>query len=759
MGGVDLIFTLTYSILLISPFPSGAPRHTDPIYEVFTSLIFSFTAYTFTHEEFIHGESGDSIACEIRTLILSVLTTIGLAIDLDTGVIATILGCYFLWGKEVNAIVWILYGLLVKFLLCDLPVFYFAWFITLTTSIIYTLSYLLTLLRRYRVSCLVTRPRQGRRGALDLTVAGIYPLGDSKARRHTNRTSRASAKLDRASASPTPNTKRSFKRSAAPSPDSERGAGSSAVAYTEQARRAELPSSSSSHSGRLGQGATSSPRSMSGPFPSPPSSLLASPWESEDEDAARPFRLTFGVELEFILQYANDEIQTWIKESSREFNDDQTDTFLHCQIADALNAAGVTTYDPQSNRPKAFHLWALTNDDSVGMGTPMIGDQNCYKGVELKSPIYDANESNVKETIHKAIKTLHKNFEVFVNNTCGLHVHVGNRQDGFTLKTLKKLATLLLVFEPQLNSLHPWRRVTNRWCEAPRMNETFFEMTSREKAEYIDKVKSMRELIGAMSGTLGNRSVAYNFISLITMSTIEFRIHSGSLDADEVTNWVYFVTGLVNYAEVVDDVDIYKMWEPSSYTILDVMRMIGRPRLIDYYKDRLYDHTNPPVPEGPISVKHSSFTIEDLEAFNRRQGRRDHCWAAGPKVPSTPPSEDLMSLEAGSQDGISTGASRSPALSILSAGSDSGQEHDNEEKSEARSSVSVSSSMEPMESDVLKAVRRNLPAREFLERRYTYADIDSWVAGVSSTSTSRHHRREVSERPVLAMRVDLGPSS
>ena len=48
---------------------------------------------------------------------------------------------------------------------------------------------------------------------------------------------------------------------------------------------------------------------------------------------------------------------------------------------------------------------------------------------------------------------------LLVNNTCGLHVHVGNDEDGFPLQTLKNVLSLHTAFERVIDSIHSLHRI------------------------------------------------------------------------------------------------------------------------------------------------------------------------------------------------------------------------------------------------------------------------------------------------------------
>ncbi|RMY79703.1 hypothetical protein D0862_13064 [Hortaea werneckii] len=57
------------------------------------------------------------------------------------------------------------------------------------------------------------------------------------------------------------------------------------------------------------------------------------------------------------------------------------------------------------------------------------------------------------------IENIPGRFYPFVNSSCGLHVHVGNQQDGFPLQTVKNVLTVFALCERQIDMLHSAQRI------------------------------------------------------------------------------------------------------------------------------------------------------------------------------------------------------------------------------------------------------------------------------------------------------------
>ncbi|GAB1737283.1 hypothetical protein NU219Hw_g1211t1 [Hortaea werneckii] len=57
------------------------------------------------------------------------------------------------------------------------------------------------------------------------------------------------------------------------------------------------------------------------------------------------------------------------------------------------------------------------------------------------------------------IENIPGRFYPFVDSSCGLHVHVGNQQDGFPLQTVKNVLTVFALCERQIDMLHSAQRI------------------------------------------------------------------------------------------------------------------------------------------------------------------------------------------------------------------------------------------------------------------------------------------------------------
>lgn len=202
------------------------------------------------------------------------------------------------------------------------------------------------------------------------------------------------------------------------------------------------------------------------------------------------------------------------------------------------------------------------------------------------------------------IELLFSRFDVLVNDTCGLHVHVGNRQKGFPLRTVKNLCTLTSTFEREFESLRPPSRIGSGYC---RSSGQLFEGISPWDVERIIKsIWNRDNLISRFQES--DKVYAYNLANLVgSKQTSEFRQHEATVDVEAIVKWVELTCGLVekahqfatkDYSAIGDHLAFESLdryldatYSLSHLTILDVLVNLGMREVSAYYSMRgLYTH-------------------------------------------------------------------------------------------------------------------------------------------------------------------------
>ncbi|MCJ1255591.1 hypothetical protein MMC24_003408 [Lignoscripta atroalba] len=348
-----------------------------------------------------------------------------------------------------------------------------------------------------------------------------------------------------------------------------------------------------------------------------------------------PLDLTFGAELEFLLEYRPDLITDDMRAGTGWPDRTQwvIETAIQQQLCRALEAANIQVEGPRSlmDEDRNVQRWFVLDE---GLEPPDEEERSpgCeYIGMEVNSRVLSATEENLSASLQEmrtalaVIKTF--GYKVFATEGTGLHFHVGNRSKGFSLTTLKKISLVVYGFEHQIESIHPDRRLplpsiehTSQYCKSPSLS--LYDKLNTNSGPIanllaINECKTIPELIDLMQFSHHKYS-AYNFLNLDARNleilgpdgeviqsgyksiffTLEFRQHKGTLDEDEICNWAEFVTGLVNWCHNVRlDVLLPLLVSnctDSNFTVLDLMKFMGKEHLVDFYKDRLFHRERTP---------------------------------------------------------------------------------------------------------------------------------------------------------------------
>lgn len=311
------------------------------------------------------------------------------------------------------------------------------------------------------------------------------------------------------------------------------------------------------------------------------------------------FEPTFGIELEFIVFYQKQEyVDACYRAHSHSPSVADYEEVLAQHMVDELRANNFPVNNPHVDNSDN---WTVSSDSTVGLErdeVPRHLDGSEWYPVELKSPAYRYRMEALTE-VQRALDLVKEKFEIFVNETCGFHVHVGNRNRGFTVETLKNLALLVTVFERQINQLHPRHRNSNSWCDTPRLQ--FQSLNLWEVVEAIEAMPDIENLVLLMcrNRQFGGASKyqAYNFTNLTrgNLRTIEFRQHQGTMDNLAICAWISLTCRLVfvsHYAGPVGFIELVKEHaDKSNFTIIDLLHNLdfedlGRYYLMQYYNTR-----------------------------------------------------------------------------------------------------------------------------------------------------------------------------
>lgn len=302
---------------------------------------------------------------------------------------------------------------------------------------------------------------------------------------------------------------------------------------------------------------------------------------------------TFGVELELIIRHVppqnglRDLYRPCIREELRQY----------------LEREGVAVHGGLGGA-QDYSVWVVSDDGSIN---PYVdGDDNIHSkvtrsSVELISRVLQVGNEGFQE-VRKVVGLIRAKFDVLVNRTTGLHVHVGNGSEGFNDQCIQNLAQLVTVFQHQIDSIHPDSRLEEYYAMPPSSNPYLNISKGPFAAAGAIQMDDRQTVVVMNPGN--DRSMAYNFTNLADPSsgskrTIEFRQHQGSVNAGQIVAWAEFVTALVSYCHSIPPERFLKLMltfaTDKDFSVLHLMQIIGKPHLVDFYRDKLVRRQRPKI--------------------------------------------------------------------------------------------------------------------------------------------------------------------
>lgn len=317
----------------------------------------------------------------------------------------------------------------------------------------------------------------------------------------------------------------------------------------------------------------------------------------------KSLNLTFGVEIECIVVFDPDDYAKAIPHAEGDLWDDSISARLshdsklrmlcRAYIIKILRDPGFHTYDYRSGGGN--QKWTVAPDPSI-----TIQDERRLNGylecdVEIKSPALRFCPKALRR-VKRLVGLLTTHFNVFVNTSCGFHVHIGNRKSGFPLQTLKHLCMLTALFEHQLNSLHPAHRIGNEHAKTP--SAVFKSQNPWDTVATIQSRGSKGQLVRLYAGAeyRPDRCFAYNLLPLVSKreKTIEFRQHKGTLEWPEMINWVQVAGGLVNAMHEIRTDELARLIGACAFdrkfTIFDLLVRLKLDALKPFYLGQMHVH-------------------------------------------------------------------------------------------------------------------------------------------------------------------------
>jgi hypothetical protein len=283
-------------------------------------------------------------------------------------------------------------------------------------------------------------------------------------------------------------------------------------------------------------------------------------------------RLTYGVEIEYVLAYLKPSREDPYPQDSRKVSGPEFGSvkLINDDIKSHLEAAGIPALNALDERyfklsdQERMRCWTLKTDDSVDQELRSEDewrrDPYQYYGLEMTSPPYYYEEGTLG-VVHRVIQVLRQNYRVKCNRTTGLHVHVGNGLHGFQLHALRNILAIAWTYERQWQLMHSFERTQNRHARplsSSRLKTILPPGLTR--LDFLNRILNYTDIESMCRDLQGqgyDSRLAFSLSNLepplrgTTKRTFEFRHHEGTLDPKAIAHWVRICVKLVEKACLV----------------------------------------------------------------------------------------------------------------------------------------------------------------------------------------------------------------
>ncbi|THV52977.1 hypothetical protein BGAL_0063g00350 [Botrytis galanthina] len=325
-------------------------------------------------------------------------------------------------------------------------------------------------------------------------------------------------------------------------------------------------------------------------------------------------RLTFGVELEFILATVTKGGENPNPGDLREVDpriladEDSINYDIERKLEEVSIRATVKESDYGNSKEVAAAIatnWILKTDITVGPGMQSPSIENyCQYGMEMASPPY-YYDGAARRDIETVVRKMRNSYLLRVNESTGLHVHVGIGYRGFDWPILRNFLAIAWTYERQILLMMPETRLDNPHCKSLKESKLGRYNPRFTRLEFLNRIlsftdhKQIHDEMGTRSSGFNISNLAPPFSSSFGKRTIEFRQHPGTLDSESILNWVHICVKLVekaclikNEEELLEQLrtDVEKpvgFGDENSVTTVDYLMWLGCPSQAYYYGKEL----------------------------------------------------------------------------------------------------------------------------------------------------------------------------
>lgn len=193
-------------------------------------------------------------------------------------------------------------------------------------------------------------------------------------------------------------------------------------------------------------------------------------------------QLTFGVESECLVGY---------KESKFPTEDHLTEALV--EILQDIVPVVAWNAQPEARQRN----WTVTWDGSIREDDSWLPSRYASTGREFVSRALSNAVDGAKE-VERVPEAITEKFKLKVNQSTGLHIHVGDGNRGFSHDHVQRFLLLVIAFEHLVNNLVPSHRLVHNSCVRPLSQLQRFKDTSlRERLAMIKACHNI-EMLGTL---------------------------------------------------------------------------------------------------------------------------------------------------------------------------------------------------------------------------------------------------------------------
>ena len=180
-------------------------------------------------------------------------------------------------------------------------------------------------------------------------------------------------------------------------------------------------------------------------------------------------------------------------------------------------------------------FWTSTSDGS-------INSEEGYDGIEMVS--YPASGDLLLESIDNLI-SWSNDIGAVVNRSCGLHVHFNSLD--LTARQVAHVGIVYKYFEEILKGMMPNSRQSSNWCkDFPIPKKHLRHIT--EESELIEMYYDYMDSYPSTDKYNDARYCGLNIHSRYYHGSLEFRLHSGTINKTKILNWIQILNRIIDMA-------------------------------------------------------------------------------------------------------------------------------------------------------------------------------------------------------------------